>query len=151
MQKFHASIFINAPIEKVWHTMLDDESYREWASAFQEGSYYQGSWEEGSSIRFIGPDPETGALGGMVSRVVENRPHEFISVEHVAVLDDDIEDSASEEAKKWVPANENYTFVEKDGGTEVSVDIDLHEDHIAMFEKMWDDALERLKTLAEEA
>lgn len=149
MQKFHTSIFINAPVEKVWHTMLDGESYRDWASAFEDGSYYQGSWDEGAKITFIGPDADTGDLRGMVSRVVENRPYECIVLEHTAILENDIEDSASEEAKKWVPANESYTFVDKDGGTEVLVDVDLHEDHKAMFERMWADALQRLKILAE--
>ena len=149
MQKFHTSIHIDAPVEKVWHTMLDDATYRQWSSAFQEGSYYEGSWEAGSKISFIGPDPETGKSGGMVSEVVENRPNEFISVKHVAIFDGDKEDSTSEEAKKWVPAVESYTFVEKDGGTDVLVDIDLEEEHIPMFEKMWADALQRLKTIAE--
>ncbi len=150
MKKFHISTFINAPREKVWHAMLDEASYREWANAFHEGSYYKGSWEQGSKIMFLGPDPETGNTGGMVSRVVENRPHEYISIEHVAIVENDVEDSTSEEAKKWVPSHENYTFVEKDGGTEVLVDIDLHEDYIPMFEKMWTDALARLKAIAEQ-
>lgn len=151
MKKFHTSIHINAPREKVWHAMLDDEPYREWSAAFHEGSYYQGSWEAGSKISFLGPDPDTGKTGGMVSEVVENRPHEFISVKHVAIVSDGVEDSSSEEAKKWVPAHENYTFVEKDGGTEVLVDIDLEEENIPMFEKMWADALQRLKAIAERA
>src|SRR5262245_9363061 len=74
MQKLHFSVVVNAPKEKVWHAMLDDESYREWTKAFNEGGYYQGSWEKGSKILFLGPDPETGKEGGMVSRIADNRP-----------------------------------------------------------------------------
>lgn len=149
MQKFHISIFINAPKEKVWHTMLDEASYREWAQAFQEGSCYEGSWEKGSKIKFVGPDPQTGNTSGMVGQIEENRLYEFVSIKHVAIVENDVEDSVSEEAKKWVPAHENYTFTEKDGGTEVLVEIDLHEDHLGMFEQMWATALQQLKALAE--
>ncbi|MEX2593834.1 MAG: hypothetical protein WD426_13755 [Anditalea sp.] len=38
-QKLHFSKRINAPKEKVWDTMLKDETYREWTSAFTEGSH----------------------------------------------------------------------------------------------------------------
>ena len=46
MQTQHFSIMIDAPKEKVWHSMLDDETYRDWTAAFSEGSYYEGAWEE---------------------------------------------------------------------------------------------------------
>jgi len=129
--------------------MLDDETYRQWTAAFNEGSYYKGSWEKGSKILFIGPDPETGREEGMVSRVAENRPYEYLSIEHLGIYKDGVEDTESEEAKKWAPAYENYTFVEKDGGTEVIIDQDIEDEYVEMFNKMWPDALERLKTIAE--
>lgn len=37
MKKLHFSTTINAPKEKVWHTMLDDSTYREWIKAFSDG------------------------------------------------------------------------------------------------------------------
>lgn len=150
MQKFQISISINAPKEKVWHTMLDEDSYREWAAAFQEGSYYDGNWEKGSKIKFVGPDPQTGNTDGMVAEVVENRPYEFVSVQHIALYGNGVEDSTSDEAKKWVPSYENYTFTEEDGITEVLVEIDMIEEHIPMFEKMWTRALAQLKEIAEQ-
>lgn len=151
MKTFQTSVHINAPKEKVWNIMLDDTTYRQWASAFSEGSFYQGSWEEGSKILFLGPDPDGNGDGGMVSRVVENRPYEFISVEHTGIVQNGVEDSTSEEAKKWVPSHENYTFTKEDGGTNLLIEIDLREEHIPMFEKMWDAALGRLKDIAEQA
>lgn len=151
MKKFYASIHINAPKEKVWDIMLDPTTYRQWASAFSEGSFYQGSWDKGSKILFLGPDPERNGSGGMSSYVVENRPYEFISVEHTAIVYNDIEDSVSDEAKKWVPSHENYTFSEEEGGTKLQVEIDLLEENIPVFEKMWSAALERLKDMVEKA
>ena len=81
MERLHFSIDINAPREKVWNTMLEDQTYREWTSEFMPGSYYEGDWSQGSKITFLGPD-EKGKLGGMVARVTENRRPERIAVEH---------------------------------------------------------------------
>jgi L-rhamnose mutarotase len=145
----HYSIHINAPKEKVWNTMLGQDTYREWASAFSEGSRFEGSWDEGSKILFLGPDPETGKEGGMLSQIKENRPYEFVSIEHHGFIKDGVEDTTSEEVKKWVPAHENYTFTEKDGVTEVTIDIDLAEEYVDMFTEMWTKALGKLKEISE--
>ena len=149
MQKLHFSMLINAPKDKVWHAMLDDQPYREWTNAFNEGSYYKGSWEKGSKILFLGPDPNTGEEGGMVSRIAENKPYEFISIEHLGIVQNGVEDTTSEAARKWAPAFENYTFNDKDGATEVLVDIDTEDEHVQMFNEMWPEALRKLKKLAE--
>ena len=149
MQKLNFSIVIDAPKEKVWHAMLDDEPYREWTSTFNPGSYYKGDWSRGSKMLFLGPDPETGQEGGMVSRIAENRPYEYISIEHIGIIQNGIEDTTSEDARKWAPAFENYAFKEKDGATEVLVDVDVEDEHAEMFNKMWPEALQRLKKIAE--
>lgn len=149
MQKIHPSIQINAPREKVWHAMLDDATYREWTKAFGEGGYYKGDWTKGSKIQFLGADPETGVEMGMTSRIAENRENEYISIEHVGIVADGVEDTTSEAARQWTPAFENYTFTDKDGGTELRVDQDINDEHKEMFETMWVDALQRLKALAE--
>lgn len=149
MNKLHFSIDIAAPKEKVWNTMLGEQSYRQWTEAFASGSHYEGSWDEGDKILFLAPDEE-GKMGGMVSRIKENREHEFISIEHIGVIHDGVEDTESEEARKWAPAFENYTFTEKDGKTTVAVDMDIDKGYEEMFNEMWPKALEKLKKLAEE-
>lgn len=150
MQKLHFSIFINAPKEKVWHTMLDDASYPQWTKAFNPTSRYKGDWSKGSKMLFFGVDPDTGEEVGMVSSIAENKPYAYLSIEHIGIIKDGKEDTTSEEAKKWTPAFENYTFTEKDGGTEVTVDMDSMEEYAAMFNNMWPEALKKLKELAEE-
>ena len=129
--------------------MLDDEPFREWTKAFSEGSYFKGSWEKGSKILFLGPDPETGQEGGMVSRIAENKPYEFISIEHIGIVNNGVEDTTSEEARKWTPAFENYTLKEKDGATEVLVEMDTADEIAEEFSKQWPAALARLKEIAE--
>jgi len=148
MQKIHFSIQINAPVEKVWDTMLTDETYRQWTEAFGPGSYFKGNWEEGTEIQFLNTEDD-GTTMGMHSRIAENRKHEFVSIEHLGIVKDGVVDTASEEATKWAPSFENYTFKEVDGGTEVSVDQDMQEEYKEMFEVMWPKALQTLKELSE--
>ena len=149
MQKLHTSIFINASLKKVWHTMLDDAPYREWTKAFNPGSYYKGSWDEGSDIQFLGPSESGEGEDGMLSRIKENRPYEFISIEHIGLIKNGKVDTLSEEVKKWIPAFENYTFIEKNDGTELTVEMDIDEAYKEMFDEMWAKALQTLKELAE--
>lgn len=149
MEKIHTSIIINAPREKVWDTMLGDDTYRQWTAAFHSGSYYKGTLAEGEKILFIGPDEEGGEMG-MVSRVAQLRPNEFISFEHLGVYKNGVEDTESEEARKWSPAFENYTFTDVDGGTQVTIDQDIQSEYKTEFQGMWDKALASLKVLSEQ-
>ncbi|MCA9730871.1 MAG: SRPBCC domain-containing protein [Deferribacteres bacterium] len=149
MNKLNFSITISAPKAKVWSTMLDDATYRVWTEAFTTGSHYIGDWSKGSKILFLGPDPTTGKTGGMVSRIKENRLHEYISIEHLGMVNDGKEDTTSDAVKAWAGAHENYTFKNKNGHTEVLVDIDITDDFKEMFEGMWPKALQKLKELAE--
>lgn len=150
MKKLHHSVLIQAPKEKVWNTMFDEHTYSEWTKVFNPDSHFVGNWKEGSEIRFIGTDTEgTGEIGGMISRIKENRLHEFMSIEHVGVIENGVVDTTSEKVKKWAPSFENYTFTEKDGGTEVTVDMEVEEEFEDMFEILWPKALQALKELSE--
>ncbi|MGH9158896.1 MAG: SRPBCC domain-containing protein [Vicinamibacteraceae bacterium] len=148
MQKLKFSIEINAPKEKAWNTMLDDETYRTWTEAFMAGSHYVGDWNKGSEILFLAPD-EKGKLSGMVSRIKENRPYEYVSIEHLGFVEDGKKDTTSDAVRAWAGALENYTFRETNKGTEVVVEMDTNEEHAAMFQDTWPKALQKLKTLAE--
>ena len=144
MKKIHFKTIINTPAEKAWNTMLKDETYRQWTTAFTKGSHFRGSWEKGEKILFLDPDSN-----GMVSVIAENRLHEFISIKHVGLIKNGVEDTESDEAKKWAPAYENYTFKEENGKTTLSIDMDIEEEYEEMFTELWPNALERLKNLCE--
>lgn len=138
------STTINAPKDIVWRTMLEDETYRKWTSAFQEGSYAVTDWKQGSKALFLGPD-----RSGMVSRVAEHRPNEYLSLEHQGIVNDGVEDTSSAEARKWAGGRENYTLRENDGRSTLTVDMDTADDHKKYFEDVWPKALAALKDLAE--
>lgn len=150
MEKIHFSIHINAPQEKVWDVMLSDKTYREWTAAFNPGSYFKGDWNEGSEIMFLGPNgSDTNGAMGMYSRIKESRKPEFISIQHLGIVMNGVKDTTSDMAKKWAPAFENYTFTQKDGGTELSIDMDIVVEEKNTFEDMWPKALKRLKEVVE--
>ena len=151
MKKLRYSVQIDAPPPIVWNTMLEDETYRDWTSVFAPGSYYVGAWEEGSKMLFLGPDPEGGEPGGMVSTIQEVRPHRRVAIKHIGMVRNGVEDTHSEAVKAWGDALETYEFREVDGGTEVVVELEIEESYQETFDDTWPKALDRLKELAEQA
>ena len=149
MEKLKFSTIINASTEKVWDTMLEDRTYRIWTEEFSPGSHYIGNWNQGSKIFFLGPSND-GKLAGMVSRIKENKLHKYISIEHLGEVYDGVEDTTSDRVKIWAGALENYTFIDKNGKTELVVDLDINEEFKEMFEDTWPKALRKLKSICEE-
>jgi hypothetical protein len=148
MTTLHYSIHINAGRTTVWTTMLEDRTYREWTRPFRDGSYYEGSWKKGSEIRFLAPTDD-GGEAGMLSRIKENIPHQFISIEHIGMILNGEVDTTSDEVKKWATSFENYTFADLGSGTELKIDMQLEEEYVSMMNESWPDALKALKNLCE--
>lgn len=136
---------VAAPPRLVWERMLAADTYRVWTAPFMEGSYYEGSWDEGQRLRFLTP----GAREGMVAEVVQNRAGEFVSLRHIGVVKDGVEDFESADVRAWAPAFENYRFVEKDGGTEVQVEMDVLPAYEAFMREAWPRALAELRRVCE--
>ncbi len=145
MKKLHFSITINAPKQKIWETMLDPETYKEWVNVSWPGSYYEGKWEHGGKLKFISP-----GKGGTLAKLVEHRPYDFSKAKHIAVITPDgKEDTESDVAKGWIGTTESYTFTEKNGMTELAVEINTTPAWEEMFTSGWPKALQKLKEIAE--
>lgn len=147
MNALHFSITIGAPKEKVWDTMLGRDSYRAWTEVFARGSYYIGEWSKGSKMQFLCPG-EKGEMG-MIGRIRENERYRHVSIEVTGLVQNGKEDTSSESAKAWAGALENYTFKEKNGFTEVSIDLVSNVEVEEMLQTAWPKALQKLKELAE--
>jgi uncharacterized protein YndB with AHSA1/START domain len=143
-KKLHFTALINAPRRVVWDTMLGPETYKEWTAEFAPGSYYEGSWDRGARIRFLGPDG-----GGMAAVIAENRPHEFLSIQHLGMIKDGVVDTESEEVKAWGECFEQYTLRDVGSSTEVGVAIDVPPAFEQFMDDTWPRALARLKALCE--
>lgn len=149
METLHFSITINAPVQKVWDTMFNDSTYREWAAEFNEGSYYDGKWEAGSLIKFLGPD-ENGEVGGMLSRITEVRQNKFVDIEHYGMVMNGKEDTTSDMVKSYAGAHENYTFTDLGNNiTKLDINVDVIDIFKDDMQVGWLKALDKLKGITE--
>src|SRR5690554_2963123 len=151
MKRLQFKTNINAPVAKVYNTMLGLENkstYQAWTAEFNPTSTYEGNWKKGTKILFIGID-ESGEKGGMVAEIVENTPNKFVSIRHIGILQGNKEITEGEDVEKWAGGLENYAFEENNGITTVTVDIDVIEDFEDYFYKTFPKALEKLKSILE--
>lgn len=141
-------IRIDADLHKVYSKMLDSKHYAEWTSVFNPTSRYEGSWEKGSKILFIGQDQD-GGEGGMVSRIKENIPDKIVTIEHYGIYKNGDEILTGPEVEKWAGAIEEYTFREEQGSTIVTVEMTGLTEYRTYFEEQWPKALDKLKSICE--
>jgi len=135
---------IHAARALVWATMLGPESYKAWTAAFCEGCYYLGSWEQGARIQFLAPSGD-----GMTAVIAENKPNEFVSIRHLGMIVNGVEDTTSDKARAWTPAYENYRFADVPGGCRVTVTLDTPDAYEQHMLDTYPKALALLKELCE--
>jgi uncharacterized protein YndB with AHSA1/START domain len=142
MKKMQFSTEINASKEKVWKTLWEDATFRDWANIIDEGLYLEGVLKEGNEIQFL-----SSVNGYGVTSLVEIfRPNEFILFRHNA---DTKENGEQEREKEWTGAAESYSLTEKDGMTTLTVETDIPQEQEETFNTRLPKALARVKMLAE--
>lgn len=141
-------ITINADVHTVYSVMLDEKYYSEWTSIFNPTSRFEGSWEKGSKILFIGEDQDGGA-GGMVSRIKENLRDKIVTIEHYGIFKNGEEIITGPEVEKWAGSIEEYSFKEETGRTILTVEMKGLMEYRSYFEEHWPKALIKLKTMCE--
>ena len=152
MQKLQFVVKIKEHIPKVYDTMLglsNTSTYEQWTALFNPTSTYEGNWDKGSKMLFVGVD-ENGAKGGMVSEIAEHIPNRFVSVRHYGMLKDGEEITTGPDVEKWTGGFENYSFEENEGVTTVTVDLDMTEDFVDYMNETYPKALARLKEICEQ-
>ncbi len=94
----------------------------------------------------------------MVSRIAENIPNRFVSIQHYGLLKADQEITEGPDVEKWAKGFENYTFEENyahpndQSGREttiLTVDLDTAEDFLDYMNQNYPKALEKLKEICE--
>lgn len=136
-------IDIHASKEKVWDTLWQDKTLREWAGVIDPGTYMSGELKEGNEVQFI--SAENGY--GVTSLVEKLTPNEFVLLRHQA----DTQESGKRERKKeWTGGTESYALAEKDGTTTLTAAFDVPPELEEYFKDNYPKALERVKELAEE-
>lgn len=143
-QKKTYTATINATAAKLWDVLWADETYRKWTSVFSEGSHAVTDWQKGSKVLFLGENGD-----GMIAKIADNIPNKYMSIHHIGMIKNGVEDYDSEEVKKWGEAFENYTLKETNSKTELTVEIDVNDEWQDYFDQTWPKAFAKLKELAE--
>lgn len=142
MKKIEFSIAIKAAKEKVWVTLWEDATFRDWASIIDEGTYMKGIMKEGNEIQFL-----SSVNGyGVTSLIAKLIPNEYVLFRHRA---DTKETGQQEREKEWTGGTESYSLAEKKGVTTLIVKTDVPDEQEETFNIRIPEALERIKTLAE--
>ena len=141
MNELQFSIEINAPRERVWDTLWQDGTFRDWASIIDPETYMVGGLKEGNEVQFI-----SGNGYGVTSLVEKLTPGEFLLLRHRA---DTQEDGKREREKEWTGGEESYSLTENDGATTLTVAFDVPPELEEEFKVNYPRALERVKVLAE--
>jgi hypothetical protein len=127
----------------------DKSNYEAWTALFNPTSSYEGTWTKDSKMLFVGQD-ENGEKGGMVSRIIENIPSRFVSIQHYGLVQGSVEVTEGPDVEKWANGFENYSFEEKDGITSVIVDLDTTAEFVEYMNESYPNALDKLKEICEE-
>jgi len=125
MNKLQYTIKINAPVNKIYDLMLgisNKSTYEQWTAMFNPTSTYEGNWNKGSKMLFVGLD-EKGNKGGMVSEIADNIINKYISIRHYGLVQANKEITSGPEVEKWANGFENYTFQESSGISEIVVEL----------------------------
>lgn len=137
MKNINKSIKINAPKEKVWDAITNH--LPEWGIAF--AANVGGSFELGELTWFI----QDGM--GMKGKTTERRENEFLKSENVVVVINNVE---STDMGEWAGSGDSYKLTEENGVTTLEVEtIGATEEDYELMSKMWDEALEKIKNIAE--
>ncbi|MDE5491131.1 ATPase [Elizabethkingia meningoseptica] len=140
MENLSYQIEISAAPEKVWSALWNDVTYRQWTSVFTEGSFYEGTLEEGSIVKFFDPHND-----GMYSRVEVNNPNKEIKFLHIGEIH-----SGVEKPQNWGEATESYILEKTENGTLLKGEIQTPSEFKGFFEDKFPKALKIVKSLAEE-
>jgi hypothetical protein len=143
MKEIQFLIEIDASKEKVWATLWEDVTFRDWANNIDEGTYIKGEMEEGNKVEFI-----SSVSGYGVTDLIEKLiPNEFVLFRHSA---DTMDSGKQSREKEWTGGAESYSLTHKNGVTTLIVKTDIPKDQEETMRSRFPIALKRVKVLAED-
>ncbi|MGH2666795.1 SRPBCC family protein [Flavobacterium sp.] len=144
MENLEFKIEINASAATVWKALWEDQNYRQWTTAFCDGSYAKTDWKEGSRVHFLAP-----AGDGMYSTIETLVPNKKMFFSHIGEIKNFEEQPLNDETRQWSGARENYTLSENNGTTTLQVDLDITEKYADYFKGAFPKGLTLVKEIAE--
>lgn len=132
-------IQITAPAEKVWEVLFTQDSERNWASALNEGTYFEGNWEEGSTMRFLDQDNN-----GMYNLVTRNYPGKELAMKHLGwILNGELS------PQNWEDSTVTYILQPSENGTLLCAEVNSLDEFVDFFNSKYPQNFEKIKELSE--
>ncbi len=145
INRLEFSIDIKAENTAIWKGLWDENSYRQWASIFFEGSYVVAdNWQEGNTIHFLGPDQN-----GIYSLIKKHIPNKIIEFKHIGNVVAGKEQPIDDETIKWTGATEIYRITEQNGINTLRVEIDVMDEHLKFMTNTFPKALKKIKNTSQ--
>ncbi|MBU4538078.1 MAG: SRPBCC domain-containing protein [Weeksellaceae bacterium] len=130
---------INATPEKVWEVLFTQDGYKKWSSAMNEGTYFEGNWEEGSIMRFL--DPKN---NGMYNLVEKNVPNQVLKMKHLGwILDGELSPQG------WEDSTIHYVLEPNENGTLLTAQVNSLDEFVDFFNTKYPQNFENIKKLSE--
>lgn len=146
METLNFEIMINAPIQKVWDLLWNQDSYTQWTQFFGEGSHYKSDWKVNGKTYFLGATGD-----GMVSTIKSLNEPEEVVFSHLGMIKDGVEDTKSKEVAEWSGSEESYFLrAISEDSTELRVILHTSKDYSDHMKSGFDQGLQLLKELAEQ-
>lgn len=142
MKELTFTIDIRAPKSRVWDTLWQDVTFREWTGLIDPGTYMKGELKEGNELEFISAENGYGVTS-LVSKLVDG---EHVLLKHQA----DTQNSGQDErVDEWTGGSESYTLAENDGITTLTITFDVPVELEEIMNESCPKAMERIKSLTE--
>lgn len=142
MKELQFTIEIHASKEKVWDTLWDETTLRDWAGVIDPGTYMVGELAEGNEVQFISAENGYGVTS-LVAKVI---PAEYVLLKHRS----DTQGSGAEvRDKQWTGGNESYSLTQHDGATTLTATFDVPTELEEIMSSSYPKAFARVKELAE--
>ncbi|WHF52857.1 SRPBCC domain-containing protein [Chryseobacterium gotjawalense] len=140
MKLLEFKIQINATPEKVWEVLFTQDAYQKWASAMNEGTYFEGNWEEGSVMKFL--DPKN---NGMYNQVIKNIPNQELSMKHLGwIFDGEVS------PQDWEDSTISYLLEPYENKTLLIGKVNSLDEFVDFFNTKYPKNFEKIKELSEE-
>lgn len=141
MEQVEFSININASREKVWNTLWNDETFRQWADIIDPGTHMVGELKEGAEVQFISGNGY--GVSSLVSKLTDNK---FLELKHRA----DTKDNGSNgRDDHWTGGKESYSLLSEGELVRLRVAFDVPPELVDYFNENYPKAMECIRRLAE--
>lgn len=145
MEHLTFTTHINASRERIWKILWDKATYPQWVAPFGGGGRAESDWQEGGRVYFLSAEGD-----GMFATIDRKDEPAFMSFTHQGMFMDGKEQPLDDATRVWSGLKEQYTLKEHNGGTDLTVNMDMVDSEADSFREMFPKALAIVKQLAEQ-